>query len=60
MLKQLRPYNLLGIAGLFLFAISFIVPNQNADIHFHDRFYGLDDKDGKWKMIFYRELSEWQ
>ncbi len=39
MFKQLRPYNLLGVAGLILFTVSFFVPFKSAEIHVHDTYY---------------------
>jgi hypothetical protein len=39
MFKNFRPYDLLGIAGLLLFFISFIIPFQSVDIHLHDTYY---------------------
>jgi hypothetical protein len=39
MFKNIKPYDLLGITGLLLFAVSFFVPFQIADIHFHDTYY---------------------
>jgi hypothetical protein len=42
MFKNIRPYNLLGIAGLLLVIVSLIVPFQSVDIHFHDTYYVFD------------------
>jgi hypothetical protein len=39
MFNNSRPYNLLGIAGLLLFAVSIFVPFHSVDIHIHDTYY---------------------
>lgn len=45
MFKRLRPYDLLGIAGLLLFFSSFFIPFQSVDIHLHDTYYVFEMSD---------------
>ena len=45
MFNNFRPYDLLGIAGLLLFFISFFIPFQSVDIHFHDTYYVFEMSD---------------
>ena len=39
MFKRIRPYNILGVIGLILFLLSFVIPFQSVDIHVHDTYY---------------------
>jgi hypothetical protein len=41
-LKRIKPYNILGIAGLLLLAISFFLPSQMVDVYVHDTYYVMD------------------
>ena len=38
-MKRIKPYSILGIAGLLLLAISFFLPSQTVDVHFHDTYF---------------------
>jgi hypothetical protein len=39
MFKKIKPYSVLGMIGLLLFLISFLVPFQSVDVHVHDNYY---------------------
>jgi hypothetical protein len=39
MFKRKRPYNLLGVTGLIMLLVSFLVPFQSVDIHVHDTYF---------------------
>jgi hypothetical protein len=45
MFKNFRPYDLLGIAGLLLFFISFFIPSLNVDVYFNDRYFVFEMSD---------------
>jgi hypothetical protein len=42
MFKKIRPYSLLGIIGLVLFAVSFLIPSHTVDVNIHDTYYVLE------------------
>src|SRR5215203_99079 len=41
-MKKIKQYNILGIAGLHLLAISFFLPSQTVDMHIHDTYFVMN------------------
>jgi hypothetical protein len=41
-LKKIKPYNILGIAGLLLLAVCFFLPFQTVAVHFYDTYFVMD------------------
>jgi hypothetical protein len=42
MFKKIKPHNLLGVIGLLLFTVSFLVPSHTVDVNIHDTYYVLE------------------